>query len=105
MGITEELSRNRDKIQSAHGKVRDVDSLTGTARKLLSRMTARDKRQKMMTYCVLVFLFFTILIVVYLQFGGGGGSDPTPAPVPAPATLVPTSAPTAAVPRLLRGNV
>ena len=97
-GITEELQRNREKIESAHQKVRDVDSLTGTARKLLRRMTARDKRQRYMTYGVLCFLFLAILIVLYITvFGSGGGGGPAPAPTPAP-----TASPTTTRGRLLQ---
>ena len=98
-GITEELQRNREKIESAHQKVRDVDSLTGTARKLLRRMTARDKRQRYMTYGVLCFLFLAILIVLYITVFGSGGDDPAPAPTPAPTALLP---PTPAPRRLLK---
>ena len=91
-GITEELARNRDKIRDAHGKVRDVDSLTGTAKKLLGRMQARDKRTKMIMYCVFAFVFLAIFIVFYMTVIGGGSED-TPAPAPPPLVRPPPPPP------------
>jgi vesicle transport through interaction with t-SNAREs protein 1 len=61
--ITHELGRNRETIESAHGRVRQVHGLTGRARRLLQNMNRRAVQQKMALYAVgvaicLVFLIF-----------------------------------------------
>ena len=86
LGITDELGRNREKIISAHNKVRQTSSLTDTARSLVSRMTRRDKQHKCMMYGLMLFMLIAIIIALYYTMGGGGGgSDPvstTSAPSP-----------------------
>lgn len=63
--ITEELSRNREKISSAHGRVRDVGTLSNRARRVLHSMTRRDVQQKMVVYCIGGVL---VMVVLYLLF-------------------------------------
>jgi len=65
--ITEELSRNREKISSAHSRVRDVGTMTNRARRVLHNMTRRDVQQKMIVYCIGAVL---AMVVLYLLFGG-----------------------------------
>lgn len=65
--ITEELSRNREKISSAHSRVRDVGTMTNRARRLLHNMTRREVQQKMVVYCIGGVL---VMVVLYLLFGG-----------------------------------
>lgn len=61
--ITGELGRNRETLESASGRVRQVHGLTGRARRLLQNMNRRAIQQKMALYAVgvavcLVFLIF-----------------------------------------------
>ena len=65
--ITEELSRNREKISSAHSRVRDVGTMTNRARRVLHNMTRRDVQQKMVVYCIGGVL---VMAALYLIFGG-----------------------------------
>jgi len=62
--ITEELGQNREKLVSAHGRVREVTGMTGRARRLLTSMSRRAVQQKMCMYGVAVgavLLFFFAL--------------------------------------------
>jgi vesicle transport through interaction with t-SNAREs protein 1 len=61
--IGEELSNNRATIESAHGRVRQVTSLTGRARRIVQSMNQRAVQQKMLLYglsgsVIIVFLVF-----------------------------------------------
>ena len=64
MEITTELGRNREKIQSAHLRVRDVSGLTNQARRIVQSMSRREVQQKlaMMIMTGLIILTFTIII-------------------------------------------
>mmetsp|Transcript_52268 Transcript_52268/g.79354 ORF Transcript_52268/g.79354 Transcript_52268/m.79354 type:complete len:203 (-) Transcript_52268:48-656(-) len=60
--IGSELANNRNTIESAHGRVRQVSSLTGRARRIVASMNQRAIRQKVILYgmsasVVIVFLF------------------------------------------------
>lgn len=62
--ITEELGNNRATIESAHGRVRQVTSLTGRARRIVSSMSQRATQQKMLLYGLsasIVVVFFIFL--------------------------------------------
>jgi len=62
--ITEELGQTREKLVSAHGRVREVTGMTGRARRLLTSMSRRAVQQKMCMYGVAVgavLLFFFAL--------------------------------------------
>lgn len=61
--IGEELSNNRATIESAHGRVRQVTSLTGRARRIVQSMNQRAVQQKMLLYglsasVIIVFIIF-----------------------------------------------
>lgn len=64
MEIGEELSHNRETIESAHGRIRQVGSLAGRARRVLQSMNRRAMQQKMLTYGVSggVILAFLVLL-------------------------------------------
>ena len=62
--ITEELGNNRATIESAHGRVRQVSSLTGRARRIVGSMSQRATQQKMLLYGLsasIVIVFFIFL--------------------------------------------
>mmetsp|Transcript_46291 Transcript_46291/g.68272 ORF Transcript_46291/g.68272 Transcript_46291/m.68272 type:complete len:234 (+) Transcript_46291:170-871(+) len=63
--ITSELGRNREKIQSAHGRVRDVSGLTNHARRIVSSMSRREVQQKLIMYMVAALLVGTVLVILY----------------------------------------
>lgn len=63
--ITEELGQNREKLISAHGRVREVSGLTGRARRILSSMSQRAVQQKMILYGVAIGLCVTFLVLVW----------------------------------------
>jgi len=61
--IGEELHSNRATIESAHGRVRQVTTLTGRARRVVASMNQRAVQQKMLLYglaasVVIVFFIF-----------------------------------------------
>jgi len=65
--ITDELSNNRATIESASGRVRQVSSMAGRARRIISSMNQRSRQQKMLMYglaasaAILLFVFFKFL--------------------------------------------
>ena len=63
--ITEELGNNREKIMSAHGRVREVGGMTGRARRILQGMNQRAMQQKMIMYGVAAALGLGFLILLY----------------------------------------
>eukprot|EP01041_Mallomonas_annulata_P002496 gene2496-4852_t len=63
--ITQELHRNREKIESAHGKVREFAGITDTARRLLHSMNRREIQQKFTLGFVALILIAAIIIVIY----------------------------------------
>lgn len=66
--ITEELGQNREKLLSAHGRVREVQGLTGRARRILNSMNQRAVQQKLILYAVatsLVIVFFLLLWMMW----------------------------------------
>mmetsp|Transcript_494 Transcript_494/g.1158 ORF Transcript_494/g.1158 Transcript_494/m.1158 type:complete len:202 (-) Transcript_494:286-891(-) len=59
--IGEELSHNRETLESAHGRIHQVTSMTGRARRIVQSMGQRAVQQKMILYglsgsVILVFL-------------------------------------------------
>ena len=68
--ITTELARNREKIQSAHGKVKDFSSITDSARRLVSSMSRRDVQQRFILFFIAVVLIIAIVITVYFMNSG-----------------------------------
>ena len=62
--ITEELSRNRETIESAHSRVKGVSSLTNRARRVLVSMQRREVQQKMIVYGIGVAMFVAMLFLL-----------------------------------------
>jgi vesicle transport through interaction with t-SNAREs 1 len=63
--ITEELGQNRERLSSAHGRIREVSGLTGRARRILVSMNQRAVQQKLIIYGVAVALLVGFLFMVY----------------------------------------
>ena len=63
--ITNELIRNREKIQSAHAKTRDFIGITDSARRLITSMQRRDVQQRFILAFIAVVLIIAISITVY----------------------------------------
>ena len=65
LGITDELGRNREKIDSARSKVMQIDGLAGTAKGILKSMTSREGRQKRVMYGVMAMIMAGIVAVLW----------------------------------------
>ena len=63
--IIQELGRNREKIQSAHGKVKEFSGLTDTARRMISSMQRRDVQQRFILCFIAIVLAIAIGVTVY----------------------------------------
>mmetsp|Transcript_1774 Transcript_1774/g.2392 ORF Transcript_1774/g.2392 Transcript_1774/m.2392 type:complete len:212 (+) Transcript_1774:162-797(+) len=63
--ITTELGRNRETLESAHGRVREVSGLTNRARRILQSMTRRQVQQKLAMYAVSGFIVIVFLIILW----------------------------------------
>lgn len=63
--IGTELSHNRETIESAHGRVRQVGSLTGRAKRIISSMNQRAVRQKIMLYGLAGSVVVVFLLLVW----------------------------------------
>ncbi len=70
--VTEELGRNREKIQSARGKVMEVGGMTNQARRLVQSMSKRETQQKIMMYGLMLVMVGTVVVVVYYMTKGDG---------------------------------
>lgn len=66
--ITEELGHNREKISSAHGRIREVSGLTGRARRILVSMNQRAMQQKLIIYGVAVGLVLGFLLMLWFTW-------------------------------------
>jgi hypothetical protein len=64
--IGDELSSNRATIESASGRIRQVTSLAGRARRVVSSMNQRSRQQKMLLYGLAASA--AILLVVFYKF-------------------------------------
>lgn len=67
--ITEELGNNREKLMSAHGRVREVSGLTGRAKRILTAMNQRAVQQKLVMYGVSVGLVLGFFFLLYAMWG------------------------------------
>mmetsp|Transcript_21984 Transcript_21984/g.51634 ORF Transcript_21984/g.51634 Transcript_21984/m.51634 type:complete len:254 (-) Transcript_21984:139-900(-) len=67
-GITVELARNRETIESSHRKVRETRSMLGNARRLLVRMSRREVQIKLMYAFLILMMLGVIILVVYYAF-------------------------------------
>ncbi|TYZ66895.1 hypothetical protein PybrP1_004055 [[Pythium] brassicae (nom. inval.)] len=65
LAITDELGRNRDKIKATHDKVKGVNDLASRGGSIVSRMSARDKRQRTALLAAAGFIAFAILLLIY----------------------------------------
>lgn len=63
--IGEELGHNRERIESAHGRVRQVTSLTGRATRIVRSMNRREVQQKFILYGFTGGIFFIFLIFMW----------------------------------------
>mmetsp|Transcript_24990 Transcript_24990/g.23969 ORF Transcript_24990/g.23969 Transcript_24990/m.23969 type:complete len:216 (-) Transcript_24990:114-761(-) len=63
--ITSELARNREKIQSSHGKVNEFAGITDSARRLLSSMARRDVKQRFILVFIAIVLIIAISVTIY----------------------------------------
>jgi len=78
INITEELGKNREKIETTHAKVKNVNSMTRAGGKIIGRIRSRDKRQRMMIYGVLCFLCLAFVIILYYGiFGHRSANTPS----------------------------
>jgi vesicle transport through interaction with t-SNAREs 1 len=65
MEITSELARNRETLETAHGRVREVSGLTNRARRLLQNMNRRAVQQKLALYTIAVVIVLVIGIILW----------------------------------------
>lgn len=65
LAITDELGRNRDKIKATHSKVKSVNDMARRGGNIVSRMSARDKRQRTALMAAAGFIAFAILLLIY----------------------------------------
>ncbi|GAB9468289.1 Vesicle transport through interaction with t-snares 1a [Globisporangium polare] len=65
LAITDELGRNRDKIKATQSKVKGVNDLARRGGNIVSRMSARDKRQRTALIAAAGFIVFAILLLIY----------------------------------------
>lgn len=66
LDITEELARNRETMESARGRVRNVSGLTNRARRVLVSMRRREVQQRMVVYGVGVVVAVVVIYMVTL---------------------------------------
>lgn len=69
--IGDELDRNTETIEGIHGKVREVSTMTGTARRLIQGMTNRAARHRCMLWFVALLLLVIIILVIYFAVKKG----------------------------------
>mmetsp|Transcript_4363 Transcript_4363/g.7312 ORF Transcript_4363/g.7312 Transcript_4363/m.7312 type:complete len:207 (-) Transcript_4363:63-683(-) len=65
MEITGELGRNRETLETAHGRVREVSGLTNRARRLLQNMNRRAVQQKLAMYTIAVVIVLVVGIILW----------------------------------------
>jgi vesicle transport through interaction with t-SNAREs 1 len=63
--ITSELHSNRDTLESAHGRIREVSGLTGRARRIVSGMMQRRMRQRIILWTVSGVIIFVFVLFVW----------------------------------------
>lgn len=74
MDVVSELGRNRETLESARRKVRDVSSTTDVARRVLRSMTTRELRFKLMMALFVLIVLALIGVVIYFAFFNNGDS-------------------------------
>ena len=65
MEITTELGRNRETMESAHGRVKQVSGLTNRARRLLQNMNRRRVQQKLALYSISLIIVIVVMILLW----------------------------------------
>lgn len=65
MEITTELEGNRETLERAHGRVREVSGLTNRARRLLQNMNRRAVQQKLAMYVIAAVIVIVIGIILW----------------------------------------
>jgi vesicle transport through interaction with t-SNAREs protein 1 len=63
--ITTELGRNRETLETAHGRVREVSGLTNRARRLLQNMNRRAIQQKLAMYTIAIVVVLVVGIILW----------------------------------------
>lgn len=63
--ITTELGRNRETLESAHGRVREVSGLTNRARRLLQNMNRRAVQQKLALYIIAGVIVIVVGVILW----------------------------------------
>jgi hypothetical protein len=63
--ITSELSRNREVMETSHGRIKQVSGLTNRARRLLQNMNRRRVQQKMALYGISVAIVIVVIILLW----------------------------------------
>jgi len=61
--ISEELGRNRERIDGVHNRVKDVGGLTNRARRLLQNMQRREIQQKIVVGSVILLLLIVVVLI------------------------------------------
>ena len=65
MEITSELARNRETLETAHGRVREVSGLTNRARRLLQNMNRRAVQQKLALYTIGIVIVLVLCVILW----------------------------------------
>ncbi|CAI5723920.1 unnamed protein product [Hyaloperonospora brassicae] len=65
LAISNELGRNREKIEATHAKVKGVNEMARRGGNIVSRMAARNKRQRMAVSVAAGFIVIAIVLLVY----------------------------------------
>jgi len=73
--IISELSRNREKIESARGRVTEFSGVTDSARRLLSSMARRDVQQRFILCFIGIVLVIAIAVTIYFTTSGSSSSS------------------------------
>jgi uncharacterized membrane protein YukC len=66
--VASDLEGQRFQLLNAHGKVKDMKTLTADARKLLKDMSWRDLKQKAVLIGIIIVLIISIILVIYYRF-------------------------------------
>ena len=66
LDITEELNRNREKIEGIHARVHAVSGLTDQARRVIHGMSKREIQQKIVLWLVGLILIGVMGGIIYL---------------------------------------
>jgi vesicle transport through interaction with t-SNAREs protein 1 len=65
MEIGEELSHNRETIESSHGRIRQVTSLTGRARRVVQSMSRRAVQQRVLLYGISASVIIVFILLLW----------------------------------------